>query len=752
MSSDIAASPLLSVKQSIPPPRAGVVPRARLEDRLTATTKLTVVVAPAGSGKTSLLSRWASAVAPHTPVAWVSLDESDDEPVRFWSYVLASLARVSSDISPAAIEALPASREGPMAQALPLLLNELAESSTRHLLVLDDVHAITHPEIHESLEFLLAYLPPALNVVLASRVDPPLPLARMRVRGEVAELRAEDLRFSLDEALALLAAVSATDPDPAVTESVWRQTEGWAAGLQLAGLALRASAGRPQARVGADDRHLFDYFTNEVFPALSDPQRDLLVRTASLELLSGSLCDAALGDGASGSAEVLESLERADLFVVALDPQREWFRCHRLLRDALRRLPASRDDEAERDVLRRASRWFEEHDRIDDAVRHRLAAGDHREAATLLQSQREWFLERGWGADYVALGERLPEDAVHPRLALSLAFAAEISGHHDRVPRLLDLLDRRIDADSVIDNWRSAPAAALMMRGLIGTPASESAASVAFCERALALEAEAGTDQHPIALLALGSAYGLDGRFEEGARILSDSWRLRGRGLWSRATDLQVAGLLSLFLLSLDREEQLDRLLAEAQPLVDVAVRDWGDTAAHVATLVRFVQGRRAYQQGDLAAARLAIDGALPMADIAARPLFSVVGLVFLADLELATGNRRAAEAALVRARDVADNEPLSPVARRLLEQAETRIGRVAVRAAAETGTLLEELTDREMSILRMLPGTATQREIGAALFVSINTVKAYNKSLYRKLGVGGRQDAVRAARRLGLI
>jgi LuxR family maltose regulon positive regulatory protein len=169
-------------------------------------------------------------------------------------------------------------------------------------------------------------------------------------------------------------------------------------------------------------------------------------------------------------------------------------------------------------------------------------------------------------------------------------------------------------------------------------------------------------------------------------------------------------------------------------------------------TLIRLIQGRRSYSSGDLALAEALLERGLHLAEIAARPLFTVVGLIFLADLQLGTGDRETARAALVRAREVIDNEPVTPFVRSWLEESETRIGRQAVKAAVESGPLFEELTDRELSILRMLPGSASQREIGAALFLSINTVKAYNKSLYRKLGVGSRHDAVRAARSLGLI
>ena len=242
--SDRPMRPLLTVKQLIPPVRPGAVPRPALEQRLRAAdTGLTIVVAPAGWGKTSLLSSWASNPGERVRVAWVSLDESDDEPTRFWRYVLTALRGASDEVSPAALDALAVAGADPVDLALPILLNELAASSIPHVLVLDDFHVLGNARIHESVEFLVAYLPASLRLVVAGRADPPLPIARLRARGELTEIRAADLRLSRDEAAALVSTVSGTDLDDAEAAEVWERTEGWAAGLQLAGLARRGSGG-----------------------------------------------------------------------------------------------------------------------------------------------------------------------------------------------------------------------------------------------------------------------------------------------------------------------------------------------------------------------------------------------------------------------------------------------------------------------------------------------------------------------------
>jgi LuxR family maltose regulon positive regulatory protein len=752
MTPDRPAGPLLTIKRRIPPRRPGAVRRAHLEARLRAAdTPLTVVVAPAGWGKTNLLSSWASDPGPQTRVAWVSLDESDDEAVRFWTYALLSLHDADDAIGSAALDALAAPGVDPIQLALPLLLNELATSATAHVLVLDDFHSLRDPRIHESVEFLVTYLPPALRLVIAGRADPPLPLARMRARGQLTEVRANDLRLSRDEAAALVGTVAGDELDDAQAAEVWRRTEGWAAGLQLAGLARRVGGPTTAATLGhGADRHLLDYFAAEVLPALTPVQRNLLVRAAPLERLSGPLCDAALA--VTGSAHVLRELEGADLFLVALDDGHEWYRCHHLFRDVLLREPG-RSDTDDRSMLRRAAGWFQGQGHHDEAVRHLLRAGDPAAAAALLTATEPIFLAHGGAAGFRALGELLPRSAVEPRLAVSLAYASATSGRLDLVAQWLDRCDEGLaTAGADIPGWGSPSAASMMLRAVIGTPDSESARAVELCRQAVELETAAGGAGLPIARAAWGSALARDGRFADAIGLLGDSWRERDTIAWSPGVPLQIGGNLGLCLLGLARESDLEAFLREAVPLAEHAERRWGDAAGPLVAMLRLVQGRHDYRCGDAVTARERLIRAATMAEIASLRTSFVLASVFLADAELACGDRSAARAAVVRARESVDDEPVTPYAMHLLDQVQTRIGQIAVRAARRSGVLAEELTDRELSILRLLPGSATQREIGRAMFLSVNTVKAYNKSLYRKLGVASRPDAVAAARELGLI
>jgi len=733
--------PLLAVKRMIPPVPAGAVDRDRLVSRLRgADTRLTLVVAPAGWGKTRLLSGWAADPGEGGRVAWLSLDETDDEPRRFWTYVFTALGEVGDGLGAESLTAL----DRPAVEvALPLLLNELAASPVRHVLVLDDYHALADPRIHEEVEYLLTYLPPALRLVIAGRTDPPLPVARLRARGELTELRASELRFRADEAQALVSAVSGRPVDAATATAVWRRTEGWAAGLQLAGLALRTDP----AMARGDERHLMDYFAAEVLPALAPAQRDLLVRAAPLDLLSGPLCDAALG--VTGSAAVLEELVRADLFVSALDDERRWYRCHRLLRDALNR-EATSDG---REVLGRAAVWFADQGRMDDAADSLLRARRPTEAARLLEeSAHTWFFPRGAPATFLRLGERLPRSAVGPGLAYDLAYAAALCDDRAGVNRWLDVAETGDRDDVVRPGWHSFRAAVLCARATFGVAETEFERAVELAEEAVRLETADGRAGHPTVRPMLGSVLARAGRFDEAVAVLLPSWGRPERESWPPWNVLNVGSVLAISLIETGRPDECDRVLRDARPAAAEVERDRPEAYPPGLALLGMVEGRRRYQNGEVEAAVTALRRAVERAERLHRPSGLIRGLVYLADAELAGGDPLAARTALSRARDVLADEPVSATASALLDEAEVRMGRRTARAARRSGVVAEELTDRELSILRALQGSATQREIGSALFLSINTVKAYTKSLYRKLGVASRQDAVTAARELGLI
>ena len=437
---------LLATKLHVPGPRPGFVPRPRLAQRLDEGLGqgLILVCAPAGSGKTVLLADWARLGRP--PAAWLSLDAGDNDPARFWRHALAALDHVcpgiSERVSPLLGPPAPVSFEG-LATAL---INELAAGpgAGERPLVLDDYHLIGSQPAHASLGFLLEHRPPALSVVLASRADPPLPLARLRARGQLAELRAAELRFTIGEAAAMLREAAGADlPDPAVAVLADR-TEGWAAGLQLAALSLRGQAdvaGFVSAFTGSN-RYVLDFLAEEVLERQSEQVRAFLLETSVLERLSGPLCDAVTGR--TGSQALLEQVERAGLFLVPLDEVRGWWRYHHLFADLLRaRLQQVPGRAAQ--LHRNAATWYEEHGLADDAIGHAVAAGEMTWAARLIEQHFDAvYYWRGEGATIQRWLSALPADLVRsrPRLLLVQALVAATSGNLGAVEPLLDAAER----------------------------------------------------------------------------------------------------------------------------------------------------------------------------------------------------------------------------------------------------------------------------------------------------------------------
>ena len=434
---------LLATKLHVPRPQPGFVPRRRLVQALDEglARGRVLVCAPAGSGKTALLADWARGGG--RPVAWLGLDGGDSDPARFWRYAVAALDRARPGL---------AGRVGPLPPPgsfeglVTALINELAADPgpDEVLLVLDDYHLVDSGPVHESVAFLLENLPPGLRVVVSGRADPPLPLARLRARGQLAELRAADLRFTPEEAAALLGEAAGPGlPGTAVAALVAR-TEGWAAGLQLAGLSLRGHAD-PAGFVAAfsgSHRFVLDYLADEVLDGQPGQVRAFLLETSVLERLSGELCDAVTGR--AGSQAMLAGIERAGLFLVPLDEVRGWWRYHHLFADLLRaRLQAEQPGRVQA-LHRAAAAWCEEHDLADDAVRHALAAGDAAWAARLVERHVETLLGRSEGVTLRRWLSALPAESVRdrPRLCLAQAYGAAQGFQLEALEALLDDAER----------------------------------------------------------------------------------------------------------------------------------------------------------------------------------------------------------------------------------------------------------------------------------------------------------------------
>jgi LuxR family transcriptional regulator, maltose regulon positive regulatory protein len=529
---------LLATKLHVPRPRPGFVARGRLVEALSQGLAMgrVLVCAPAGFGKTALLADWACSGG--RPVAWLGLDAGDSDPARFWRYAVAALDQARPGL---------AARVGPwplgsIEGLVTALVNELTADPGAEdvLLVLDDYHLVDSGPVHESVAFLLENLPPSLAVVMSSRADPPLPLARLRARGQLAELRAADLRFTPGEAAALLGEAAGVGlPDPAVAALVAR-TEGWAAGLQLAGLSLRGQA-NPAGFVAAfsgSHRFVLDYLADEVLDGQPGPVRAFLLETSVLERLTGELCDAVTGR--AGSQAMLTDIERAGLFLVPLDEVRGWWRYHHLFADLLRaRLQAEQPGRVQA-LHRAAAVWCEEHDLADDAVRHALGAGDTEWAAWLVERHVETLLGRSERVTLHRWLSALPAQAVRdrPRLCLAQAYGAAQGFQLEALEALLDDAERAVAVGGDEAYWDPAgrpvsvlanvPAGIAFLRATLARLRGDAALAAAYNRQALA---HLGEDEWLMRSFVRWNQAGtdwLDGRLgsaERGlAEVLADLW------------------------------------------------------------------------------------------------------------------------------------------------------------------------------------------------------------------------------------
>src|SRR6266516_1350892 len=417
---------LLATKFFIPSSSHALIPRPRLFELLNMSLEcpLTLVSAPSGFGKTALLSTWVQSLPPARPwIAWVSLDEGDNEPALFWMYVLKALDSQQPGLCTQLVTYLQTQQAPPLRSVLQTLINRLAEQSEPFLLILDDYHVITEQAIHTSLTYLVEHLPPQLHLILATRADPPLPLSLLRARGHLLEVRTDELRCNPDEAMAFLKKSASIQLSQDMVETVTTRTEGWLVGLQLLGLSLQGHAdpGDLLEEVSGSQRYIFDYLIEEVFQSQSASVQTFLLHTSILKRLSASLCDAILEQ--RGSQQMLEQLERANLFIVALDTQRRWYRYHALFAEALRHRLEQTQPTLVTILHYHASHWYAQHGRLNEAIANAITAQEWQWAADLIEQVYALIWGNSEHAMLRSWLEKLPAEVMRSRPRLCLAYA-----------------------------------------------------------------------------------------------------------------------------------------------------------------------------------------------------------------------------------------------------------------------------------------------------------------------------------------
>jgi LuxR family maltose regulon positive regulatory protein len=731
-----------------PSPRFEEVPRLELLARLRegSDRKLTLIEAPVGYGKTTLLNQWRRTEEPDLPFAWVTLDKQDNDPARLWKHIVEALRGVESEdrLGADALAGLSMVGTNLVETVLPALINDLTELPRRVVLVLDDYHCIADGGCHETVGFLIQHLPETVRLVVSTRSDPPLGLGRLRARGEVNELRSEQLAFSGEEAASLLRGRLGLGIERADIGALLERTEGWPAGIYLAALSIRGrDAHAFVSSLRGSSRYVVDLLAEEVLAALSEEEKSFMLRTSVLERMSGSLCDEVLG--MEGSGALLRELAHSNLLVVPLDDGGLWYRYHRLLADFLLFELKNTHPKLVPVLHGRASAWFEWEGMLEKAIEHATAAEDHGRAGRLIA--RHWFGYVATGQTATVRGwlDALPGDFVGrtPPLAIVEAWICALQGRREETERFLALAEEGHYQGELPDGTPSVEAGVTLVRGFFGYGGV--GAWVEAAERATRMESGRASSRTALARIGLGMGRYCSGD-AAGARILLEE------GLGLTASDqplLRIAMLSFLSFAVLDEgyPNDAEALAREACALVD-GLKLHGIPQAGLAPIAL---GRVLAKRGDLAEAQTELETGLSARRSlpAMSPWPTLVGLLALAEVLIARDDRSEARAVLTEAHAILERYPDAGVFPDLLERQELKLGR---RTPTRTASMDGQLTERELEVLRLLPTELSVSELGKLLYVSPSTIKSHVKSIYRKLGVSSRKEAVERAHARKLI
>jgi LuxR family maltose regulon positive regulatory protein len=743
---------LAATKLQIPPPRPRSVPRKQLVADLIAGsgTKLTLLDAPPGSGKTSLLVEWHADPDERRPFAWISLERADNDPVRFWDGLIAALQTVAVDLGVQAQSALHSPGSTLENHVLPLLVNDLAALAEPLVLVLDDYHVIEKAQIHQAIELLVERLPPSAHLVLATRSDPPLALSRLRARGQLTEIRADDLRFSEAEAGLFLNEVLRLELADEQVAILNGRTEGWAAGLQLAGLSLRGRGDRQGFidSFAGDDQQIVDYLGFEVLGRQPHGVREFLLRTSILDRLSGPLC--ATVTGAEDAELLLRQLERENLFVVPLDSRRQWYRYHHLFAEMLRHELLRTTPELVGTLHRRAAAWYRNEGAVHEAIEHATAGNDFEDAIDLITGHWYEFLQRGRQETIAAWIERLPAETVaaNPDLCLTRAWLGVNAGRLDEVDRWTEAAGRA--ATERPDPVGMAPLASgvASLRAIHRYMEGDVRGAVAAGRHALALEeGRPESPWRPVGCPVLGLSLHWHGRSEDALETLSEAVRTASANDNHLAAMHASGGLAAIAYRRGDLAAARDHAAAAGRIAEEHALEEHWARSLSLA-----VGGQLLALRGELDAADRSVTRAAELAQRGVASLEVAYSLLILAAVRHGLGRAEDArslhEQARVAVRRCADPGLLGNE----LVHSERRLQPSGRGASPRAGTVREGLTAAELNVLRLLRSELSQREIGDELHLSLNTIKTHTRNIYRKLQAATRAEAVAHARELSLL
>ncbi len=607
--------PILATKLYIPPPRAKIVIRPRLIERLNEGLhhKLTLISASAGFGKTTLVSEWIASCG--QPVAWLSLDEGDNDFTRFLTYLVAALQTIATNIGVGVLGLLQSPQPPPTESILTTLINEIitipnnpstrpfGQSGQHFIFVLDDYHIIDSKSVDNALAFLLEHLPPQMHLVITTREDPDLPLARLRARSQLTELRAADLRFTPAEAAEFLNQVMSLQLSAENIAALEACTEGWITGLQLAALSMQGYASRDTSRFiqsfTGSHRFVLDYLVEEVLQRQPEHIRSFLLQTAILERLSGPLCDAVTGQ--KDGREALEILERGNLFIVPLDDQRQWYRYHHLFAEVLRAHTLGKQPGQIPLLHKRASAWYEQNNLPAEAIRHALAARDFECAAGLIEKMYPAMDTSIQYAAWLSWVRKLPDEVVRARPVLSVDYASALtdSGEYEASKSWLQEAEQRLEGSTegmvVADEaqFRTLPVKIALARSSHAQVQGDIEGAVKYAELALELSPEEDSYNHAMAAVTLGTAYWERGDLDGAQKALSvwiNYCQKVGNIIFAVATGAYLAGII----VAQGRLREAERIYKQSIQLASTH-----DQVRHVTSNLYLGLGLLCHEQGD---------------------------------------------------------------------------------------------------------------------------------------------------------
>ncbi len=750
--------PLLSTKLHIPSPPADLVPRARLIEQLDAGVrqKFILISAPAGFGKTALVAEWAAQRISKNLISWVHLDEHDNEPVRFLTYIIAALQTHHLDIGEAALAGLQSVPPAPIEATLASLINEIDSIETHLTLVFDDYHQIDQPAIHKAVDFLLQHLPTAMSLVITTRTDPPLPLHRLRAQGEMMELRAADLRFTQEESQRFLARNLERPLSKAELTALESRIEGWAAGLQMMGISLQ---GRQDiqafiASFSGSHRYIMDYLTEEIYNQQPPHIQQFLLRTSILDRLSGSLCDFMLAkehveltEGAETPAaqDILEYLERANLFLHPLDDDRIWYRYHNLFAGLLRqRLRLAQPQEIQR-LQTRASEWSAANGSFEEAFQYALAADNLDAAARIVADQGLDLLKKGATATLLRWFDKLPAEVIQgqPRLNVIYAWGLLLSGEAVDLEIYLEAAEEKQARSRDIDELQGEIAA---IRAYAATRRGDIAQTLEQANQAFTMLPTDDYSIRSVVSFVVGGIYYMQQDLPEAYAAMKEASEggVRSGNVHVAVSALNaMAGILVKQGQLAAAEETYARALVlgttrSGQPLPISASIYEGFARLHLA-------------RGNLQKARDFAQIGIALSEKWASPDNQIHSLLALAQIAQLEGNTLEAHQSMERVRQLAAAHILIPDTEASIAAFQEQLPTPRA-GSLHQDHLVEQLTEREREVLRLIADGHSNQEIATALIIALGTVKAHTSSIYRKLDVRGRTEAVIKARDLRLF